>query len=172
VRQLLLVVIAAVVLAGCEQKMADMPKRDPLDPSPLFADGASARPQVPGTIAVDEIDVASQQAAPRDLATLQHGQERYGIFCSPCHAYDGRGGGRVVQRGFPHPPDLHAPAIASLADRQIFDVITDGYGAMYPYGSRVPAVDRWAIVAYIRALQYADHVPATELTPSLRERLP
>jgi len=76
-----------------------------------------------------------------------------------------------VQRGFPNPPDLHSAAIAALTDRQVFDVITNGYGVMFPYGGRVPAADRWAIVAYVRTLQYADHVPVAELTPVLRARL-
>jgi mono/diheme cytochrome c family protein len=169
----LLALTAATILAGCEQKMADTPRRDSLDTSSLFADQASARPQVAGTVAIDETDVSSQQTAgPFDLATLQHGRERYEIFCSPCHAYDGHGDGRVVERGFPHPPDLHSPEITGLADRQIFDVISNGYGAMFPYGGRMPGADRWAIVAYIRALQYADHVPAAALAHDLREKLP
>jgi mono/diheme cytochrome c family protein len=105
------------------------------------------------------------------LTLLQHGQDRFNVFCSPCHAYDGHGNGRVVQRGFPNPPDLHSAPIAALSDRQIFDTITNGYGVMFPYGGRVPPADRWAIVAYVRALQYADRVPVADLNPGLRTKL-
>ena len=123
-----LAILPLLVLAGCDQKMAEMPKCAPLDTSPLFADGAADRPEVPGTVAADA-DLAPQPAAlpaALPLALLQHGQDRFNVFCSPCHAYDGHGNGRVVQRGFPNPPDLHSAAIGGLSDRQIFDVVTNG----------------------------------------------
>jgi mono/diheme cytochrome c family protein len=161
------------IVAGCEQKMANSPQRKPLDTSPLFADGAAARPELPGTVATDADLTQTPDALPAalPLALLQHGQDRFNVFCSPCHAYDGHGDGRVVQRGFPNPPDLHSPAIVALGDRQIFDVISNGYGVMFPYGGRVPASDRWAIVAYIRTLQYADKVPVADLPPDLIAKL-
>ena len=165
--------LAMLVLAGCDQKMADMPKRNPLDTSPMFSDGAADRLPVAGTVTADA-DLAPQPdalPAALPLSLLQHGQDRFNVFCSPCHAYDGHSNGRVVQRGFPNPPDLHSAAIVALSDRQIFDVITHGYGVMFPYNDRVPPADRWAIVAYIRALQYADKVPVAELTPELRAKL-
>jgi len=165
--------LALLLVAGCDQKMADMPKRNPLDPSPLFSDGAAGRPEIAGTVAADA-DLAPQPAAlpaALPLALLQHGQDRFDVFCSPCHAYDGHGNGRVVQRGFPNPPDLHSAAITGLNDRTIFEVISNGYGVMFPYGGRVPPADRWAIVSYIRALQYADRVPVADLTPELRAKL-
>ena len=165
--------IALLVLAGCDQKMADMPKRGPLDTSPLFSNGAAARPEIEGTVAADANLGPQPDALPAalPLGLLQHGQDRFNVFCSPCHADDGHGHGRVVQRGFPNPPDLHSPAIVPLGDRQIFDVITHGYGIMFPYGGRVPVADRWAIVSYIRALQYADRVPVADLTPELKAKL-
>lgn len=168
-----LVILPLLVLAGCDQKMAEMPKRTPLDTSPMFADDAADRPEVAGTVANDA-DLAPQPVAlpaALPLGMLQHGQDRFNVFCSPCHAYDGHGNGRVVQRGFPNPPDLNSPAITALSDRQIFDTVTNGYGVMFPYGGRVSPADRWAIVAYVRALQYADHVPVADLTPALRAKL-
>jgi mono/diheme cytochrome c family protein len=165
--------LALLLVAGCDQKMADMPKRNPLDISPLFSDGAAGRPEIAGTVAADA-DLAPQPVAlpaTLSLAMLRHGQDRFNVFCSPCHAYDAHGNGRVVQRGFPNPPDLHSALIAALSDRQIFDVISNGYGVMFPYGGRVPSADRWAIVSYIRALQYADRVPVADLTPELRAKL-
>jgi mono/diheme cytochrome c family protein len=166
-------IVALLVLAGCDQKMAEQPKRGPLATSPLFPDFAAARAPVSGTVAADA-DLAPIPAAlpdPIPLALMQHGRERFEVFCSPCHAYDGHGHGRVVQRGFPNPPDLHSPAVAALSDRRIYDVISNGYGVMFPYGGRVPPADRWAIVAYVRALQYADAVPVADLTPALLARL-
>ena len=168
-----LVLLALLALSGCDQKMAEMPTREALDTSPLFADGAADRPPVAGTVAADA-DLTPQPAAlpaVLPLALLRHGQDRFNVFCSPCHAHDGHGDGRVVQRGFPNPPDLHSAAVSALSDRQIFDVITNGYGVMFPYGGRVPSADRWSIVAYVRALQYGDHVPVAELDTDLRARL-
>jgi mono/diheme cytochrome c family protein len=165
--------VALALLAGCSQKMTDMPRRDPLDTSPLFADGAADRPELEGTVATDTSIDAEPNALPAalPLGLLQHGQDRFNVFCSPCHAYDGHGNGRVVQRGFPNPPDLHSAAIVALGDRQIFDVISNGYGVMFPYGGRVPVADRWAIVSYVRALQFSDHVPVAELPADLKARL-
>lgn len=160
-----LIVLSVVLLAGCEQKMADMPRVDPLDTTPLFTDGAGARPPVSGTVATDEDAPVTPPLA--TLAVLQRGQQQFDVFCSPCHDYTGHGHGMVVQRGFPAPPDFHAPALLSAPDRHYYDVITHGYGAMYSYAARVSDADRWAIVAYIRALQLSEHVPASELTPDL-----
>jgi hypothetical protein len=165
--------LLAVCLAGCEQKMADAPRRDPFEPSPLFADGTSARLPPTGTVAADAdlAPVAAALPATLPMAMLERGRERYGIFCSPCHDHTGHGNGRVVQRGFPQPPDFHSARLREAPDRLFFDTITQGYGAMYPYASRVPVADRWAIVAYIRALQLSEDAPAAMLTPALRAKL-
>lgn len=172
-RRVLVIVGLALLTAGCQQRMADNPKRDPLSTSPLFADQASARPPVAGTVAQDDDTSGTATALPAalDLGLLQHGRERFEIFCTPCHGYAGHADGRVVQRGFPHPPDLHSPALISAPDSVIFDAITNGYGAMAPYRDRVPVADRWAIVAYVRALQYSGQVPVADLSDDLRQRL-
>lgn len=171
--RLIVIALAAIALSGCEQHMADTAKRDPLDTSPLFADGSSARTPPDGTVPADADLTPTAKALPAklDLAMLQRGQERFAIFCAPCHDYTGHGDGRVVQRGFPHPPDLHSETLRDAPDRLFFDVITNGYGVMFPYADRVPVADRWAIVAYIRALQYADQVPTEDLTEALKTRL-
>ena len=166
-------ICAVALLAGCEQKMANSPQLKALVPSPFFAIDSVSRPVLPCTVATDADTWSTPNARPASLllSMLHHGRQQFEIFCAPCHAYDGHGHGRVVQRGFPNPPDLHSAAIVALSDRQIFDVITHGYGIMFPYGGRVPAPDRWAIVSYIRALQYADKVPAADLTPDLTAKL-
>jgi cytochrome c553 len=169
----LLLLPLAVCLAACEQKMADAPRRDPFEPSTLFADGTSARIPPAGTVATDADLTPVADALPAVLspAMLQRGRAQYEVFCTPCHDYTGHGNGRVVQRGFPQPPDFHSAALRAAPDRQFFDAITSGYGAMYSYASRVPVADRWAIVAYIRALQLSEDAPATALPSALTARL-
>lgn len=102
---------------------------------------------------------------PMTLSLLMRGQERYNIYCAPCHGYSGEGNGMVVQRGFPAPPSFHEPKLRAAADSHFYEVITHGYGLMYPYGGRVEAGDRWAIVAYLRAVQLSQHLPAARLSP-------
>ncbi|HEY9009410.1 MAG TPA: cytochrome c [Devosia sp.] len=172
-RRVLAFLCIALLLAGCEQKMTSMPRVDPLDTSELFADGASARSPVPGTVATDDAFDAAVAARPVtvDLALLQRGRDRFDVYCSPCHDYTGHGNGRIVQRGFPAPPDFHSPTLVSAPDAHFYDVITHGYGAMFSYAARVPPADRWAIVAYVRALQYAEAAPAAEVPPRLLSRL-
>ena len=165
--------LALLVVAGCDQKMANMPKRMPFDTSPMFSDGAAGRTPVAGTVASDD-DVAPQPSAlpaALPLGMLQHGQDRFNVFCSPCHAYDGHGNGRVVQRGFPAPPSYHIDRLVQAPTQHFYDVITNGYGAMYSFAGRVSPRDRWAIAAYIRALQLSQHVPANALSPQQKQAL-
>jgi hypothetical protein len=162
-----------LLLGGCEQKMTEMPRIDPLDATGLFSNGSGARVPPAGTVATDAALAPGRTALPAALSLdlLQRGRERFNIFCSPCHDYTGHGNGRVVQRGFPHPPDFHSERLLAAPDSHFFDVITHGYGAMFSYASRVKPDDRWAIIAYIRALQYSEQVPAGDLTPDLSAKL-
>jgi mono/diheme cytochrome c family protein len=183
------------VLLGCEkakQDMYDQPKYKPMAPSTLFADGTSARTPPPGSVprargafSGSSSGEQGEQAVERDQAALaaqsnpypitpqllRRGQERYEIYCMPCHSPAGDGDGRVVRRGFPAPPSYHQDRLRNAPDRHFFDVITHGYGIMYPYADRVDPPDRWAIVAYIRALQLSQHAAADELSPAQRARL-
>ena len=159
-----------LLLAGCERDMYDQPKYEPYEASSVFPDGASARPRVEGTVArSDSLAPARQPQVTQAL--LHRGHERYDIFCSPCHGLTGYGDGMIVQRGFPHPPSYHTDALRSTGDQRIYDVITKGFGAMYSYADRVPPHDRWAIVAYIRALQLSQHAPLADLPGEERQRL-
>ncbi len=150
-------ILALVFLAACRQEMAEQPKYQALDPSELWADGASARPAPEGTVARGalERETVAETPPPATPALLARGRERYEIYCAPCHGLDGGGGGRVVQRGFPAPPSYRVPRLMKAPARHFYDVITDGYGIMYSYADRVKPEDRWAITAYIRALQLA-----------------
>lgn len=187
--------LAVLALAGCERRMHDMyrqPRLDPGERSPLFGDGRPERPPPPGTVpaAAGTLAMTSSGRKGRELpaqwqaaasatrpppvtqALLARGQERYGIYCLPCHSPVGDGDGPVVRRGFPAPPSYHQPRLRDAPDRHFYDVITQGYGIMHSYADRVPPQDRWAIVAYIRALQLSQSAPVAQLPASLRAQLP
>lgn len=179
----LALVLAALAFAGCERMRRDMYDRSrekPLEESSLFPDRSSARPAVPGTVVhargnfsgtssgrVGVEEARAREAAeraetfPRPLtrALLERGRERFGIYCAPCHSPLGDGDGMVARRGFPHPPSYHTERLRRAPDRHFYDVITNGYGVMHSYADRVPPADRWAIVAYIRALQLSQDPP-------------
>lgn len=183
------------LLAACEkakQDMYDQPKYKPFARSDLFADGNSSRPlpqdSVPyakgpfaGTSSghVGEDDVAADRAAvtaqtnpyPVTMQLLKRGQERYTIYCLPCHSPVGDGDGLVARRGFPHPPSYHIERLRQAPDRHFFDVMSNGYGIMYSYADRVDPPDRWAIVAYIRALQLSQNADEKSLPPDVRAQL-
>jgi mono/diheme cytochrome c family protein len=157
------------LLAACDQKMAREPRDNPYAADANLPGGIAAQPPVAGTVARED-PAADVSPAPVTLALLERGQQRYDIFCTPCHGKAGNGDGPVVQRGFPRPPDFHDDALRRAPSRHFFDVITDGYGVMFPYGSRIPPADRWAIVAYIRALQLAGHAELAMLPADVRAK--
>ncbi len=175
----------ACILAGsgaaCRQDMYNQPKYKPLAASEFFADGTSARPLPPNTVARghlnedvvfftgknDDGTLAAGFPMPVTRDLLKRGQERFNIYCSVCHGYEGDGNGMIVQRGFPPPNSYHIDRLRQAPPGYFYNVITNGYGVMYPYASRVEPADRWAIAAYIRALQLSrngrlDDVPADE----------
>jgi hypothetical protein len=172
----------AVFTAGCQirQDMADQPKNRPLSPSPFFDDGRSERPLLEntvarGSIADDELFVPKESNAfplPVTPELLKRGQERYKIFCTPCHGLQGDGNGMVSMRGMKHPPSYHDARLRQVPNGYIYDVITNGFGGMLGYSAQIPPADRWAITAYVRALQLSRNVPASELPHDVREKLP
>lgn len=111
---------------------------------------------------------APQHPPPLTLALLQRGQERFRIDCTPCHSELGDGHGMIVQRGFPAPPSYHIDRLREAPTQHFYDVITHGYGAMYSFAGRVAPADRWAIAAYIRALQLSQHPPADAVQQTSR----
>lgn len=178
---LFLVLVAVPALAGCHRDMYEQPYRRPLEPSPVFPDQASARPLEPGTVSREEpADLGPAETGLEDgrlaldipvpitAGLLARGQQQFGIFCAVCHGADGYGQGMIVQRGFPEPPSFHTDRLRLAPAGHFFDVMTRGYGVMYPYASRVSPADRWAITAYIRALQLSQHTPAAGLPPDLQ----
>ena len=147
--------LAAVLLAGCKQDMDDQPKLVRDGVTAAFPSGAADRPVPAGTVARSDLARHTLLRDPPkvDEALLARGHERYEIYCSPCHGRVGDGNGMIVQRGFPHPPSFHDPRLLAAPAQHILDVIANGYGVMYSYAARVEPGDRWAIVAYVRALQ-------------------
>ncbi len=170
-----------LLAAGCHRDMRDQPRFETLEASSLFANGQSARPAPKGTVARGRLvedqafetgKSATGQFVARvplelDRALLMRGQERFNIYCSPCHGLAGRGDGMIVERGFRQPPSYTLERLRQAPAGHFFDVMTRGFGAMPAYGPQLPPRDRWAIVAYVRALQLSQHaalddVPAEE----------
>jgi mono/diheme cytochrome c family protein len=162
-RRALIMAAAALLLAltGCGD-MSEQPKQKAYSP----AVGPVAVPS--GTV---EFEDHSPQAPRLTLALLQRGQERFRIYCTPCHSELGDGNGMVVQRGFPPPPSYHIDRLRQAPVQHFYDVITNGYGAMYSFSDRVQPNDRWAIAAYIRALQRSQNATMVDVPASQQEAL-
>ena len=148
--------VALLALSACHQNltMSDQRKGDEWERSALFRNGRVVQEAPAGTVSREAAtgDLIAQRP-PMTLALVERSRERFDIFCSVCHGYTGDGDGMVVQRGFPQPPSFHSPRLIAAPDAHFVDVITNGHGVMYSYADRVPVADRWAITAYIRALQ-------------------
>ena len=168
--------VCLVFASGCRQDMHDQPKYRPLRPSTLFADGSSARPLIEGTVArgtlqedeaffTGKMSGATVKQLPFQIteADLNRGQERYNIFCTPCHDKAGTGKGMVVQRGYRTPPSFHDPRLRAADPGHMFDVVTNGFGVMPDYKTQIDARDRWRIIAYVRALQLSRTGAATDI---------
>jgi mono/diheme cytochrome c family protein len=162
-----------LALSACgEGEMSNQQKFKPYRPGTLFPNGMTSQSPPPGTVARGESTPSpASERPPMTAVLLARGQERFDIYCAPCHGRDGTGTGLVPQRGFPNPPSYHDDRLRAASDRYIMNVIENGYGAMYPYGARVPPPDRWAIVAYIRALQLSHNTNVHDLDNDARQRL-
>lgn len=173
VPRLLSGIAALALLASCRQSMIQQGKFEFDEPSGLWADGTSSRPLPDGVVAQGDLarDHDAAHPPPVTMAFLQRGQERYQIYCTPCHGLTGNGDGMIVQRGFPAPPSYHTDRLRAAPAQHFFDVMTQGYGVMYAYAARVTPRDRWAIAAYIRALQTSRMVALSNM-PDARDKLP
>ena len=183
-RQTALAAILALSTVACRQDMQDQPKYIPLRASSFFADGRSARPLPEGTVArghlrADAAFYTGKSGArfieaipfPVTRAVLDRGQERFNIYCSPCHGRLGNGLGMIVRRGFRRPPSYHIDRLRQLPDGYLFDVMTNGFGLMPDYAAQVEPRDRWAIVAFIRVLQFSQQATLQDATPEARAQL-
>ncbi len=179
-----LAVVMIILAAGCRQDMHDQPRYEPLEASTFFADGRASRPPVTGTVARGQLfddphlyegktdgEFATTFPFEVTMDVMQRGRERYDIFCSPCHDRLGTGQGMVVQRGLSGPVSFHDQRLRDAHPGYLFDVITRGFGRMSGYAAQIPVKDRWAIVAYTRALQESRTAGLADVPPAARERL-
>jgi mono/diheme cytochrome c family protein len=190
-----LAIALVCLLAGCSQQpMADQPRVGPLDASAAFRDLRGSRRLVEGTVPrgfdrreisavsvhfrTGQIDGRPAEELPEELTSdrtleqiLERGQERYQVFCSHCHDLLGKGTGMVVKRGYPEPPTYHSDRLRQAPLGHFFQVITNGKGRMPAHAGQIPPADRWAISAYIRALQLSQYAPADQLEPQDRQAL-
>lgn len=159
-----LALLPLALLAGCDLSMQRQARGDAQGSAALWPGGPSRQAPPRGTIAVDEPARAAALSTPPPLtpALLDRGEERYGIYCAVCHGTRGLGDGTVVKRGFPAPPSYRTPRLMAASPAYIVDVITNGHGVMYSYADRVEPADRWAIAAYVKALQ---RLPAQRTQP-------
>ena len=175
---------AALLFSGCRLDMHIQPKYLPYDPTTFFDDGRSERQPVPGTVArghlrLDELLYTGKENGvesnrfpfPITHEDLERGRQRYNIYCTPCHDYTGSGRGVIVLRGFPPPPSYHIDRLRQAPVGHFFDVMTNGFGSMYSYASRIDPEDRWRIAAYIRVLQLSQHATLQDVPADQREKL-
>jgi hypothetical protein len=169
---------ATLVLAGCRQDMQDEPKFFPQRGTSFYADGRSVRPQVQNTVARNQLHEdeyfytglidgkeGNGMPFPVTMEVLERGQERFNIYCTPCHSRVGNGEGMIVQRGYAHAGDFHTARLETAPLGHFFYVMTNGYGAMPDYSAQVSPADRWAIVAYIKALQLSQKATEADVAP-------
>lgn len=176
--------VAIVVLGGCRQDMHDQPKIEPYERSSFFEDGKGMRAPVDGTIARGHLnedvgyatglvgtEFVAEFPMPVDRAVLDRGQERFNIYCSPCHDRVGTGNGMIVQRGYKQPPSLHEERVRVMPAGYFFQVMTNGFATMPSYAAQIGPEDRWAIAAYVKALQASRQVQLSDLTAEEKKRL-
>jgi mono/diheme cytochrome c family protein len=177
-------ILCLLLLTGCQQKMANQPRYDPLEASDFFEDGMAARPRIAGVVARGELyadpffetgRIGNELGDGFPLAVtrevIDRGHDRYDVYCAACHGRVGDGNGMIPARGYRRPPSLHTEALRSATTGHLYDVMTNGFGSMPPYRTMIPPHDRWAIVAYIRALQLSQSATVPDLPPAERARL-
>ncbi len=177
--------LLALLCVGCRQDMQQQPKYTPLARSWFYPDGRAARPIPAGTIAIDEVDVdpalttgtangAFLTSIPLPVTTelLERGQDRFNIYCAPCHSRTGDGNGMIARRGFKQPSNLNGARVRNAPPGYLYSVIVNGFGAMPDYAYQIKSVqDRWAIVAYIRALELSRGTTLSDVPPQERSEL-
>ena len=170
----LVLMATLLLLGGCgDHSMTQQNRYTTYGRASLFENSTEAQPLPEGVTAQGDLERAQQAGAPptADDKLLARGQQRFDIYCSPCHGIGGNGDGMIVRRGFPAPPSYHTARLRAAPAQHFYDVITKGYGVMYSYASRVEPRDRWAIVAYIRALQESQAAKIADV-PELQSKLP
>lgn len=181
---LVLIVALSFLISACGANMYDQPKFQVNEASPYFANGSSNRELVEGTVSrtrgaldtafltgQDENGMLSVLPVPLTKELLVRGQERYNIYCAPCHNYTSTGDGIIVQKGMPQPTSFLEPRLVTAPVGYFYGAITNGFGRMYSYSSRIQPEDRWAISAYIKALQFSQHANIEDIPSEFRANL-
>jgi mono/diheme cytochrome c family protein len=177
--------LTLALLTACDmQDMYQEPKYEPLQPSESFNDGRSARPLEPDTVAQGPLRTntlfytgksdgknATALPMPLTVSLLKRGEERYDIYCAPCHDRVGNGNGMIVQRGFRPPASFHIQRLRDAPIGHFYDVMSTGFGTMADFSAQITPEDRWAIAAYIRALQLSQHASLAQVPTEQRQRL-
>ena len=183
--QAVLLLLAALLLTSCRQEMADTGRFQPMDYNEFFKDGRMARAQPLGTVAQNQLRENEQlytgmqhsklsPTFPFEITekTLERGRDRFNIFCAPCHDGAGTGHGVAVQRGFEHGPEtFHQQRLRDAAPGYFYQAISNGFGLMNGYAAQITPEDRWAVVAYIRALQLSENAVARDLPELDKQKL-
>jgi mono/diheme cytochrome c family protein len=180
----LICVMVTLVTVGCREEMRNDSRLTPLQEDSFFSDRSSSRPLLPDTVPHGEADNNDffyrgevngklVRGFPSAISKeqLDRGRDRFNIYCSVCHGPTGEGDGMIVQRGFPQPPSFHDQRLRDAPEGHFFYVISHGYGAMYPYADRLTPEDRWAVIAYIRALQLSRNSTTKDVPPDQKARL-
>jgi mono/diheme cytochrome c family protein len=175
---------AILSFTSCRRGMVDQQHLKPLAEDNFFEDSAGSRVPPAHTVARGQLrddeqfftgkignELAATMPKKIDREMLERGRERFDIYCAVCHGRTGEGNGMIVERGFPAPPSLHDRRLRDAPVGHFFDVMTNGYGVMYPYASRVTPEDRWAIIAYIRALQLSENAAPADADPAAAKQL-
>jgi mono/diheme cytochrome c family protein len=183
-RRLAITLVLTSALVACRQDMHDAPRYEPLEASTFFTDGHSARTLVANTVARGQLredehfyagkvggQLATEFPMPVTNEVMARGQERFNVFCAPCHGRTGDGTGMIVQRGFRQPPSYYEDRLVNAPVGYMFDVMTNGFGAMQDYAAQVTPADRWAIAAYVRALQFSRRGNMNDVPADRREEL-
>lgn len=181
---LAMAVFAGLTIVGCQQKMGIQPYYQPLEENQMFDDHRASRPLEPGTVSrgdlraddalfTGKVDGKLVEEFPMTITeeVIARGQNRFNIYCAPCHSKLGDGNGMIVQRGVSRPPSYMEDRLTTSPVGHFYDVITNGYGRMYSYNQQLPVRDRWAIVAYVRALQAAGHGSIEDVPTAMRDSL-
>lgn len=180
-----LFVSLTLLLSSCGLNMYDQPKVKYQRATPFLPGGVSSQPLPEGVVSrerggYDPVFYTGQDAngfvselpVPLTLEFVQRGQQRFNIYCTPCHNFSGNGLGVIVQKGMPQPRSFHDPAVRTLPVGYFFNAMTNGFGRMFSYASRIPPEDRWAIAAYIKALQLSQNATLQDVPEELRDSLP
>jgi len=175
---------SAILLSACRQDMHDQPRYKPFAATDFFGDGRSARPAIEGTVARGHLRIDQARYAgklndqeidyfpfPITRSDLERGQERFNIYCSPCHSRIGDGSGMVVRRGFRQAASYHTEKLIKAPVGHFFDVMTNGFGAMPSYASRIEPDDRWRIAAYVRVLQFSQNASLDDVPSDMRPQM-